>query len=74
VSLFGGESVFSVADALTDAQIPFVFLTGRSRHHLPERFHSVPLLSKPYKLPELLAALERVSSASTRASPRRRDE
>lgn len=58
VSLFGGESVFDVADALAAAQIPFLFLTGRSRRYLPERFRSVPLLTKPYDLLRLLAVME----------------
>jgi DNA-binding response OmpR family regulator len=58
VSLFGGEPVYPVADALMAADIPFVFLTGRARHHLPIRFKSARLLSKPYKLAELQASLE----------------
>lgn len=58
VSLFDGESVYRVADALVAADIPFVFLTGRARQHLPARFKSARLLSKPYRLAELLAFLE----------------
>ena len=58
VSLFDGEPVYRVADALVAADIPFVFLTGRARHHLPPRFKSARLLAKPYRLPELLAFLE----------------
>jgi len=58
VSLLGGESVFRVADALAAANIPFVFLTGRTRQHLPPRLKTARLLSKPYKLAELLIALQ----------------
>jgi CheY-like chemotaxis protein len=58
VTLFGGGSVYRVADALLAESIPFFFLTGRARHHLPARFQSAKLLSKPYKLAELLAALK----------------
>jgi DNA-binding response OmpR family regulator len=58
VSLLAGESVFQVADALIAADIPFVFLTGRGKHHLPARLQSAKLLTKPYKLPELLASLD----------------
>ena len=66
VSLFGGESVFQVADALVAAEIPFVFLTGRAKHHLPARLQSAKLLTKPYKLPELLASLEEALTAVRR--------
>lgn len=58
VSLFAGEPVYPVADALVAADIPFVFLTGRDRHHLPVRFKSARLLSKPYRLAELLTSLK----------------
>lgn len=62
VSLGGGESAFVIADTLESADIPFVFLTGRSRRHLPPRFHHVSLHAKPYKLSELLVALEHLTS------------
>ena len=74
VSLFEGEPVFAVADALAIARIPFVFLTGRSRRYLPERFRSVPLLSKPYQLLELLAALETAVGGSRNTGLGDRDE
>jgi DNA-binding response OmpR family regulator len=66
VSLLGGEPVYRVADALTTAKIPFVFLTGRTKHHLPPRLRAARLLSKPYKLAELLAVLEEAGARPTR--------
>jgi DNA-binding response OmpR family regulator len=66
VSLFGGESAYQVADVLLAEGIPFIFLTGRARHHLPARFQSATLLSKPYKLAELLAALREALPGVTR--------
>jgi CheY-like chemotaxis protein len=57
LSLDTGESALVVADALTKSAIPFVFLTARSRRSLPQRFGDVQLLSKPYELDKLLAAL-----------------
>jgi DNA-binding response OmpR family regulator len=74
VSLFAGESVLQVADALVAADIPFVFLTGRAKHHLPARLRSAKLLTKPYKLPELLASLEEALSGFRRSRERPDDE
>jgi len=65
VSLNGGESAFVVADALVRNGIPFVFLTARSRRSVPPRFDGVQLLSKPYDLGKLLAALTRVVEAAS---------
>ncbi|MBV8186227.1 MAG: response regulator [Alphaproteobacteria bacterium] len=65
VSLRGGESAYAVADVLLERRIPFVFLTGRTRHYLPPRFQSIALLSKPYKLSELLASLDRAKEATS---------
>lgn len=64
VSLGGGEPVFGVAEALAKAGVSFIFLTGRSKHYFPERFRKVPVLSKPYDLQQLLAALRAVSAPS----------
>jgi CheY-like chemotaxis protein len=44
----GDEDVFPVADALTDAGIPFLFLTGHSDSKLPGRHRARPVLRKPY--------------------------
>jgi len=65
VSLLGGESVYRVADALTGVNVPFVFLTGRNRHHLPPRLRTAKLLSKPYKLAELLGVLQEAGAYPT---------
>jgi CheY-like chemotaxis protein len=74
VSLLPGEWAYGVADALHGAHIPFVFLTGRPRSYLPKRFQEVPLLSKPYKLAELLAALDKIIAASPPIQAARRDD
>ena len=49
-----GEMVFPVADALSEAQIPFIFLTGHSDNHLPARYHGLPVIQKPYLAADLL--------------------
>ena len=58
-----GQMAYSVADAVAARRIPFVFLSGYSASTLPDRFRTVPTISKPCdpailtrKLHELLAA------------------
>jgi DNA-binding response OmpR family regulator len=43
-----GERCYSVAELLEDRAVPFLFLTGYDRATLPERFRSVPRLTKPF--------------------------
>src|SRR5262245_2060901 len=43
-----GEKSFPVADALDDAGIPFVIVSGHSRTILPERHANRPFVGKPY--------------------------
>lgn len=74
VSLFAGESVYEVADALVAADVPFVFLTGRTKNHLPVRLRFARLLTKPYKLPELLESLEEALMRFRRPQGRPDDE
>ena len=61
----GDEDVFSVADALSASQIPFLFLTGHSNAVLPSRHRRRPIVRKPYLEAALLATL-----ASTIAAER----
>src|SRR5262245_46391577 len=56
----GDEDVFPVADALSDAGTPFMFLTGHSDSRLPARHQGRPVMRKPYspgRLTEVLSAL-----------------
>jgi CheY-like chemotaxis protein len=43
----GGESVYPVASALAERNVPFAFVTGYGRESLGGRFESVPILQKP---------------------------
>jgi PAS domain S-box-containing protein len=43
----GGESVYSVASALAERNVPFAFVTGYGRESLDGRFENVPILQKP---------------------------
>lgn len=52
-----GEMSFSVAEALLQRNVPFIFLTGYDSDALPEQLRRLPRLSKPYDPKELAAAL-----------------
>ena len=55
----GGEPVSRIADALKARGIPFAFVTGYGREHLPPGYQSVPLVKKPFTGKDLLAAIAR---------------
>ena len=57
-----GEMAFSVADALTERAVPFVFATGYDASTLPPRHRDVPIWQKPFAVEELVRALPRLSS------------
>lgn len=65
-----GERTFAPADAMRDAGIPFLFISGYSRSSVPERFKDVPFLEKPVVHAELASA---VSEAVATSIARRRD-
>src|SRR3712207_6698401 len=46
ISLADGSG-FAAADALAQASVPFVFVTGHSAEILPDRHRSRPILIKP---------------------------
>ena len=65
----GGEDVFPVADALSQAGIPFLFLTGHSDSKVPPRYHGCAILQKPFLPSRLLKALSSmVAEGSTPAA------
>jgi CheY-like chemotaxis protein len=51
-----GQSVDTVAAALTRRSIPFVFVTGYGRESLPVDFHKIEVLGKPFTTEQLLDA------------------
>jgi CheY-like chemotaxis protein len=53
----GEEDVFPVADALADAGIAFMFLTGHSDSKLPARHRGRPVVRKPYSPSQLATML-----------------
>jgi DNA-binding response OmpR family regulator len=56
----GDTFSFSVADALTWAKVPFLWLTGYSPDVLPDRYRGHTLIDKPYTPASLIGALETV--------------
>jgi CheY-like chemotaxis protein len=61
-----GEPVFEVADTLLSRGIPFAFATGYDHWAIPARFGAVPRLEKPFKAPQILAALQPLFAATVR--------
>ena len=52
-----GTTTFGLADALTDAGVPFVFFTGYRSISIPDRFVGVPRVAKPAGWHDLKKAL-----------------
>ena len=52
-----GEPVGRIADALKARNIPFAFVSGYGREHLPPAHRGAPLVRKPFTGKELLAAV-----------------
>ncbi len=63
-----GQLSFPIALSLKGRAIPFVFATGYGTSGVPEIFTSVPLLSKPFGLEELQAALQRATAGRRRSA------
>ena len=52
-----GRPVDPIAAALARHRIPFVFVTGYGRQALPESFRQAPVLTKPFRDDEMIAAI-----------------
>lgn len=56
----GKETCFAVADRLTEKGVPFMFLSGYTDDAVvPNRFSSVPRLTKPYDRSRIVSEAER---------------
>jgi len=56
----GAQTVSSIAECLAQADVPFIFVTGHTNHALLSRFASQPVITKPYRRRDILAALTAV--------------
>ena len=52
-----GQYVFALADRLSEAGIPFLFLTGHSHSLVPDRYRDRPFLNKPFERDTLLSVV-----------------
>ncbi|WP_126975733.1 response regulator [Frigidibacter oleivorans] len=59
----GGQTVDDVAAELARRGIPFCFVSGYGREHLPQGFAGVPVVEKPFRVDALLRTVETLSSA-----------
>ncbi len=57
VNLRDGETSDAIADALTAADIPFVFASGGSGNGIADRFQNRPVLPKPFTMDGVEQAL-----------------
>ncbi len=53
-----GELVYSVAEVLSERQIPFLFMTGYASERIERRFSGIPVLQKPLDASSLKQILE----------------
>ncbi|MCA2011019.1 response regulator [Cereibacter sphaeroides] len=63
-----GESVVSVAELLAKRGIPFCFVSGYGREHLPRAFRDVPLVQKPFDPDALRHTLRGILQTDTAMS------
>lgn len=52
----GGQPVDRVAEVLAGRGVPFCFVSGYGREHLPQGFQDAPLIEKPFR-PDVLRAV-----------------
>jgi len=55
-----GERINPVADALSERNIPFMFVTGCGANALPSEYAERPHICKPFRMAELLGMLSNI--------------
>jgi DNA-binding NtrC family response regulator len=55
-----GEKVYPVAQALSERDVPFIFMTGYERVGLPATYADRPAISKPFMIDAMLDLLKDV--------------
>lgn len=56
-----GKPIDPIADALSEKDVPFIFLSGYGRTHLPEKFSDVQLVGKPFDTQDLIKAVTQLT-------------
>jgi DNA-binding response OmpR family regulator len=60
-----GERINPVADALSERNVPFLFVTGYGANTLPGEYAHRPHICKPFRMAELIGALSSVVNSPT---------
>jgi DNA-binding response OmpR family regulator len=55
-----GERINPVADALSERDVPFMFVTGYGANALPREYAERPHIGKPFRMAELLGMLSSI--------------
>ncbi len=63
-----GTLSYPVADALRSRGMPFIFATSYGRGALPDEMYDAPMLSKPFAVNQLEAALNDVRDSLAKSS------
>ncbi len=66
-----GEMVFPVARVLAQRGIPWAFLTGYGNENIPPDFQRCVVLTKPFRVGDMLLVLQALMAASVRRAPAR---
>jgi len=55
-----GSMSYPLADALAEAEIPVLFLTGYDGWSMPDAYREAPRLAKPCSIPSVIGAVEKL--------------
>ena len=65
-----GERINPVADALSERDVPFMFVTGYGANALPSEYAERPHIGKPFRMAELLGMLSSILKCDGRLAAR----
>jgi DNA-binding response OmpR family regulator len=65
-----GERINPVADALSERDVPFMFVTGYGANALPSEYAERPHIGKPFRMAELLGMLSTILRCDGRLAAR----
>ena len=65
-----GERIDPVADALSERDVPFMFVTGYGENALPSKYAERPHIGKPFRMAELLGMLSSILKCDGRLAAR----